>query len=786
MNSLFDDLEKGLRQARDYETYSVESTFDSFVKENDVKRKIKLKEVVNLPDKTEDDPKEKSEESALEIGATIAVVSAVALPAIVKGITTLSDYIRKQQNSDVENFWSNNKHVKVFVKDGIVTIKKMNYRALMFRIEERYTENVIKLFDINYNPGDLKKYEKKKIATKKEMRIKDIQFKEFFSIEMISLFEHLADSYDIPEYRAIIKQIIDKTYLSKMVTVNRYTVPLTSTTKKVFSEYPPLKHQEEFIELYPYLKESMSLRGFILSFDQGLGKTLTSLALGTNLNKEQFIIVCPNTLTSVWADEIVDKMSTYKDNLEKAKEDIFVLNDKTKRYLTAEDPKFLIVNNEAVDKLGPHLNYSKDTIVIIDECQNYRYLNGQRWGFLIGMIESFYKKNKKFDVLCMSGTPIKAKPSEICPALMCIDPHFDLEAAKIYAKAFDVDSIAASEIISKRFGSIMYRKTKEQVLKLPPKFISSVLLRVENSDRFLLEVVKREIRIRFIELYREKLKEVKDYASDYEKYIKKYCSKTCPKRLMDGYLNYLRQTIIKGKEVELHELTLEEFMTFVNRYVRPNITDKEELKKFEALEAKYSHVRNSAMGLAIGEILPKRRDEMFIAMIKENENNILELIGNAEKKVALFTSSRKVVTALEELCNKYEIGHVTITGDNPKERAALIDEFKNDDTIEVLIGTNKTLGTGITITCANVEIIFGPPWRKADFDQLTDRIYRIGQTSTCYIYNMELDTQKPNLSNRMNEIMTWSGTMTNSYIDETTLSTEAALASNEVVFKTTN
>lgn len=770
---------------KNYEPYSVDSVFDSFISEDDVKRKIHLKEIVNPKSEESFSDEEKSEESMLVVGA-VATIAIVALPSIAKGVSELTSYIRKQQNSNVENFWSNNKHAKVIVQNGVVTIKKINYRALMYRIEERYTENVIKLFDINYKPGDLKKYEKKKISTKKDMRIKDIQFKEFFSIEMISLFEHLADSYDIPEYRAIIKQIIEKTYLSKMVEIEKYEKPLTEKTKKVFSEYPPLKHQEEFIKLYPYFKESMSLRGFILSFDQGLGKTLTSLALGTNLNKEQFIIVCPNTLTPVWADEIVDKMSTYKNNLDKAKEDIFVLNDKTKRYLTAKDPKFIIVNNEAVDKIESYLNYSKDTIVIIDECQNYRYLNGQRWGFLIKMIETFYKKNKNFDVLCMSGTPIKAKPSEICPALMCIDPHFDLESAKIYAKAFDVDSVAASEIISKRFGSIMYRKTKEQVLTLPPKFVSSVLLRVSDSDKYLLEVVKQEIRVRFIEIYMDKLKEVKDYVDDYEKYIKKYCSKNCPSRLMKGYLKYLRQTIIKGKEVELHELTLEEFMTFVNRYVRPNISDKEELKKFESLESKYSHVRNSAMGLAIGEILPKRRDEMFVSMIKENENNILELIGDAEKKVALFTSSRKVVTALEELCNKYEIGHVTITGDNPKERAALIDSFKNDDTIEVLIGTNKTLGTGITITCANVEIIFGPPWRKADFDQLTDRIYRIGQTSTCYIYNMELETQKPNLSNRMTEIMTWSGTMTNSYIDDATLSTEAAFASKEVVIKTTN
>lgn len=311
----------------------------------------------------------------------------------------------------------------------------------------------------------------------------------------------------------------------------------------------------------------------------------------------------------------------------------------------------------------------------------------------------------------------------------------------------------------------MHRKTKEQVLNLPPKYISSVFFSVKDSDQYLNSTIKQEIKNRFIEIYFEKLSEVKQYVSEYEAFINKYCDKNCPTKLKNDYLKYLRITVAENKRVDLHELTIEEFMTFVKRWVKPNITDKAELKRFEFLETKYAHVRSSAMGLAIGEILPKRRDSMFCDIIEQNPEDIIELIDSAEKKVALFTSSRKVISALESLCKNNDIGFVTITGDNPKERADLINQFKSDDSIEVLICTNKTLGTGITITCANVEIIFGPPWRKADFDQLTDRIYRIGQDTACYIYNVELQTDKPNLSNRMTEIMNWSGDMTDTYIN---------------------
>lgn len=102
----------------------------------------------------------------------------------------------------------------------------------------------------------------------------------------------------------------------------------------------------------------------------------------------------------------------------------------------------------------------------------------------------------------------------------------------------------------------------------------------------------------------------------------------------------------------------------------------------------------------------------------------------------------------------------------------LIDKFKNDDSCDCLVGTNSTMGVGVTITCANQELIFGAPWRKADFDQLSDRIYRIGQTTDCFIYNCLLRSKEKNLSDRMDEILTWSGDMVDSYIQSNNLKDE--------------
>ena len=96
----------------------------------------------------------------------------------------------------------------------------------------------------------------------------------------------------------------------------------------------------------------------------------------------------------------------------------------------------------------------------------------------------------------------------------------------------------------------------------------------------------------------------------------------------------------------------------------------------------------------------------------------------------------------------------------------LIQEFKNNDDIDVLIATSQTLSTGVTLTEANQMFFFGTPWRSADYNQCCDRIYRIGQTTDVDIYNVLLDTgSEPNLSTRMNDILNWSDNMFNNMIE---------------------
>ena len=128
-------------------------------------------------------------------------------------------------------------------------------------------------------------------------------------------------------------------------------------------------------------------------------------------------------------------------------------------------------------------------MLIIDEGHNFSNLNSSRVQELLELRE----KLNPMDVLPMSGTPLKATPNELVPALMLIDPMFTTDAAVMYNKCFNFDNYQAMEIVTSRLGKIIYRKMKSDVLKLPNKYVDELPLEIKDPDPYLLENVKAAV-----------------------------------------------------------------------------------------------------------------------------------------------------------------------------------------------------------------------------------------------------------------------------------------------------
>lgn len=70
-----------------------------------------------------------------------------------------------------------------------------------------------------------------------------------------------------------------------------------------------------------------------------------------------------------------------------------------------------------------------------------------------------------------------------------------------------------------------------------------------------------------------------------------------------------------------------------------------------------------------------------------------------------------------------------------EDRNASVDKFKMDQTCMVLFATPQAAKEGLTLTVANHVIFYDRGFNLDDYLQAQDRIHRISQKKTCYIYN---------------------------------------------------
>jgi hypothetical protein len=120
---------------------------------------------------------------------------------------------------------------------------------------------------------------------------------------------------------------------------------------------------------------------------------------------------------------------------------------------------------------------------------------------------------------------------------------------------------------------------------------------------------------------------------------------------------------------------------------------------------------------------------------------------------------------------------MVIDGTNSNEAKKLVAIFKEKDEYNPLIASIKVMSTGHTINEANTVIFLNVPFRSTDYEQASERCYRIGQDTDVYIYKLVLDTgDEPNLSTRMQDILSWSKDQFGQIVDGEETIPEVALS----------
>lgn len=576
-----------------------------------------------------------------------------------------------------------------------------------------------------------------------------ISIHSFFVPEFLFILNRLPRRF---RYNDTIKYLEKKSWISNINKTFSSKVNFGNISKNMnvtLSDY-----QKDFIQIYDQKKQQYQLNGYILGFEQGLGKTLTGLALMEALEKDCIIIIAPkSTLNTVWKQHI--------DNFYIDDELYWIVNSN----INPKNKKFYIFNYESMSKIADIKNEilkHKNIGIIVDESHNFLHLNSLRTKNL----KIIQKITNCEDLLLMSGTPIKALGIEMISALMLLDKFFDDQAREIFKTAFGLNTEFAAEILNTRMGIILHRKLKSEVLKLPPKNEITIKVRIPNGNKYTIDSVQSMVTKFIIERDQYYTKEKSRFERDFEEVIRYLNQKLANDPEYNEYIKTIRY--LKINKYQRKDPTIVEKVRKANLYEKEviiPILPSNLKKKFINSKSVVKYLDLKIRGEVLGGLLPKLRAEMTSEILKNS--NISKIIDNAEKKSICFTTFAEVARESIKYFQSLNYKPLLISGDTSGNIKSIINDFKTKDEYNPLIATIQTLATGVTLTEANTMFFLNKPWRHSDYSQASDRIHRRGQDTEVTIYTLLLNTgSKPNLSTRMEEVMKWSKKLFDSIVEK--------------------
>lgn len=111
-----------------------------------------------------------------------------------------------------------------------------------------------------------------------------------------------------------------------------------------------------------------------------------------------------------------------------------------------------------------------------------------------------------------------------------------------------------------------------------------------------------------------------------------------------------------------------------------------------------------------------------------------------EDKVVIFSSFTGYLSILHQAIEREGIGATCLTGSmTATQRSKSIRAFSTDPETRVILCSLKASGTGITLTAGNHVFLSDIWWSPAADNQAIDRVHRIGQTKTVFVYRFLME-----------------------------------------------
>lgn len=544
-----------------------------------------------------------------------------------------------------------------------------------------------------------------------------VEFHSYFSLEFYALFVYLVQ-YD-SSFRKWADLLKTHTWIKKILSpesVRLRDVDLDEIRKRNIHLFP---HQEKFIRRYSAYVANYDLKGQVLAFDQGLGKTLTAISLMLALKLPRILVIAPKSLVPVWEQELKDKahetsVSTFE--------------------VKAPFRKWNIVNYDRITRIPTSFFSTGPIGLIVDESHFIKDLSAKRTQSVIELS----RHETISDILLISGTPVKGRAEEWIPYLLILDPHITMSLAQQFTRIFLDDPILLRWVAALRMRMLVAREIKANVVPLPKKHVIDLKVKVQNLHRYVWDNVREEIR----QMYPNIASELR------QKYLAGW----------DEVRTELMKLGVSEAEILRYEkllvratLSNEDMLWFsetTSRWVR--MLKKADLR--DKLRSARKLALNFAMhvfGKVMGVVFHRRREECVRDIVSSNTELFCKILKSTSHKsliVGTLLGGLKYANVLIPATCK--VSSIYVDSETPS-RMSVISEFRKNASIDVLIGSIGVLGVGLTLIEADKMIILNTPWRWSDVEQVIDRIHRIGQDKEVYIYICKLDTDELNMHNHM-------------------------------------
>ncbi len=451
-------------------------------------------------------------------------------------------------------------------------------------------------------------------------------------------------------------------------------------------------HQQEGVAWLQNLwdRAPAQCHGALLADDMGLGKTLQLLclvirALEENPSLEPVLVVAPVTLLENWNEEL-EKFFAPKPR-------VLTLYGKALQSLRA--PRELIDEDLLRQGLSRFLktNWLADSRIVLTTYETLRDLEfslaATRWSLMIcdeaqriknpaAMVTRAAKKqNATFRIAC-TGTPVENSLTDLWSLFDFVQPGLlgalnDFGAS--YRRPIECETDEQRELLAqlrRRIEPQVLRRNKADVARDLPAKIS-----VPGARQLQMSDYQRTLYSQAIEAYKLRRDPTRDgrfgTALELIQYLRRLC-------------------IAPGSD--LRSTSIEPLSTY--------------------------REKNPKMGWLI---------------------DALHGIQMRGEKVILFCEFRDTQLLLahyvsQEFGFRPDIvnGSVTASASAADSRQKRINRFQEQSGFSVIILSPIAIGFGVNIQAANHVVHFSRSWNPAKEDQATDRVYRIDQTRTVYVY----------------------------------------------------